>query len=46
MFSGLDHWPVSKGLVYQLEATSYALLALVRAGVRKDQTCGVFTNAD
>eukprot|EP00066_Takifugu_rubripes_P029347 XP_011618613.1 PREDICTED: complement C3-like [Takifugu rubripes] len=29
---GLDHWPVSKGLIYQLEATSYALLALVRAG--------------
>ncbi|XP_033950163.1 complement C3-like isoform X2 [Pseudochaenichthys georgianus] len=27
----LSHWPMSKGRVYTLEATAYALLALVRA---------------
>lgn len=30
----LSHWPVPKGYVYQLEATAYALLALVKAKVR------------
>uniref|UniRef100_A0A671Y4I4 NTR domain-containing protein n=1 Tax=Sparus aurata TaxID=8175 RepID=A0A671Y4I4_SPAAU len=29
----LSHWPVSKGRVYTLEATAYALLALVKAKV-------------
>uniref|UniRef100_A0A3Q3XMB4 NTR domain-containing protein n=1 Tax=Mola mola TaxID=94237 RepID=A0A3Q3XMB4_MOLML len=28
---GSDHWPVPKGHVYTLEATAYALLALVQA---------------
>lgn len=30
---GSDHWPVPKGHVYTLEATAYALLALVKAKV-------------
>lgn len=34
--SGLDHWPVPKGNLYQLEATAYALLALVKVGVSTD----------
>ncbi|XP_041788921.1 complement C3-like [Chelmon rostratus] len=29
--SGRSHWPVPKGRVYTLEATAYALLALVKA---------------
>lgn len=35
-FLDLTHWPVPKGRVYQLEATAYALLALVKAQVSKD----------
>lgn len=31
----LSHWPVPKGRVYQLEATAYALLALVKVEVSK-----------
>uniref|UniRef100_A0A671Y0V7 NTR domain-containing protein n=1 Tax=Sparus aurata TaxID=8175 RepID=A0A671Y0V7_SPAAU len=32
----LSHWPVSKGRVYTLEATAYALLALVKAKAFED----------
>ncbi|KAK5911561.1 hypothetical protein CgunFtcFv8_005724 [Champsocephalus gunnari] len=32
----LSHWPMSKGRVYTLEATAYALLALVRAQAFED----------
>ncbi|XP_068178625.1 complement C3-like [Antennarius striatus] len=32
----LTHWPVPKGRVYMLEATAYALLALVRAEMFED----------
>lgn len=31
--SELSHWPVHKGRVYTLEATAYALLALVKTQV-------------
>lgn len=33
VMSGLNYWPVEKGNIYQLEATAYALLALVKAEV-------------
>lgn len=33
--SELSHWPVPKGRVYQLEATAYALLALVKVKVSR-----------
>uniref|UniRef100_A0A4W6DX62 Uncharacterized protein n=1 Tax=Lates calcarifer TaxID=8187 RepID=A0A4W6DX62_LATCA len=32
----LSHWPVPKGRVYQLEATAYALLALVKTEAFED----------
>ncbi|XP_061130030.1 complement C3-like isoform X2 [Syngnathus typhle] len=32
----LSHWPVPKGHIYTLEATAYALLALVKAGHFED----------
>lgn len=32
-YSEFTHWPVPKGHIYKLEATAYALLALVRAKV-------------
>ncbi|XP_041822795.1 complement C3-like [Chelmon rostratus] len=32
----LSHWPVPKGHIYTLEATAYALLALVKAGAFED----------
>ncbi|TWW59519.1 Complement C3 [Takifugu flavidus] len=32
----LSHWPVPKGRVYQLEATAYGLLALVKAKLFED----------
>ncbi|CAG06096.1 unnamed protein product, partial [Tetraodon nigroviridis] len=32
----LSHWPVPKGRVYQLEATAYALLALVKVEAFED----------
>eukprot|EP00066_Takifugu_rubripes_P006969 XP_003972135.1 PREDICTED: complement C3-like [Takifugu rubripes] len=32
----LSHWPVPKGRVYQLEATAYGLLALVKAKAFED----------
>ncbi|XP_036954098.1 complement C3-like [Acanthopagrus latus] len=32
----LSHWPVSKGRVYTLEATAYALLALIKAKAFED----------
>ncbi|XP_060949245.1 complement C3-like isoform X2 [Limanda limanda] len=32
----LSHWPVVKGRVYTLEATAYALLALVKVGAFKE----------
>ncbi|XP_061686215.1 complement C3-like [Syngnathoides biaculeatus] len=31
-----SHWPVPKGHIYTLEATAYALLALVRVGAYED----------
>lgn len=33
----LSHWQVPKGRVYQLEATAYALLALVKVKVSEDK---------
>lgn len=44
-FLDLTHWPVPKGRVYQLEATAYALLALVKAQVSKD-TVALLANKD
>ncbi|XP_077427272.1 complement C3-like [Vanacampus margaritifer] len=32
----LSHWPVPRGHIYTLEATAYALLALVKAGAYED----------
>ncbi|XP_077381637.1 complement C3-like [Festucalex cinctus] len=32
----LNHWPVPRGSIYTLEATAYALLALVRVGAYED----------
>ncbi|KAF3833602.1 hypothetical protein F7725_024806 [Dissostichus mawsoni] len=32
----LNHWPMSKGRIYTLEATAYALLALVKAQAFED----------
>ena len=37
--SELSHWPVSKGRVYTLEATAYALLALIKAKVSMSILC-------
>ena len=37
--SDLSHWPVPKGRVYTLEATAYALLALVKAKVSMSILC-------
>ncbi|XP_062283436.1 LOW QUALITY PROTEIN: complement C3-like [Scomber scombrus] len=34
--SELDHWPVQRGHLYTLEATAYALLALVKANAFAD----------
>ncbi|XP_041789937.1 complement C3-like [Chelmon rostratus] len=36
--TALSHWPVPKGNVYTLEATAYALLALVKAEAFEDAT--------
>uniref|UniRef100_A0A4W6DX98 Complement component c3a, duplicate 5 n=1 Tax=Lates calcarifer TaxID=8187 RepID=A0A4W6DX98_LATCA len=43
LVTNLSHWPVPKGRVYTLEATAYALLALVKAKVIWTQTINHFS---